>query len=528
MANKQKPKSKKPAQAGNSGVTYSKSELTPFQKGLTVLPLKKAYEPLPETKGNISGVFVDPLAAAKEEIGIVSDNSPVMTLAKSACSDTSTFAGNLMRVYSILFNIPAFYQRTSTEIVQDKRGTMVELESTGAVFKNISKNTVTIHANTPIGMAGSKDVLARVPGFKKGKRYTDAVTLEPGASATFTVNWKNKPAGYSPIHAGSTVENWPNVVGCTFSIHCHNDMIVPSSTDGAATMVNPLSECVSVVGTAKYTIRQYQSVPNAPIGTVVKLEEVPHFTLVKLEDGPISLWGLDPITQKTAMFLADPIGFIEGKTVENGAFINDLKIEGSHYGMLEEKLSSYNYDVVSLAVRTGNGPVRAASLQSRQSILSRIALPTHMMTDPGTHRDGGSGPGQNTVAWNTFKWDSTVNRWLLWDDLYQSPVQANYLGNGNGSVRVSTDIPIFHFQLQALAARAVFDDEGTEMTEFFNRITGEILTEEQYMALASMVKDPRGISHDAPRVDTRGITIQQVLGVLVTLGKVAAYTLTLL
>jgi len=509
-----------------SGAVYNTAGLVRMSNGATALPFKRVGKDARTEEA--ATVYVDPLESSGTELPVVEDKGQVVTMTRSSCSDTENFTSNVMKVFSLVFNLPVFFQESATAIVQDKRGTLVELYSTGVSFRNVSMNDVTIHCNTPVSIAGDSFVFARLPGFFKKtgngkKRFADSVSLKPNQSAIYSVNWKDLPSSYTPIKTSSS-GNF-GITAATFSVHIHNAIL----SEASATTINELSETVQVQPMAKYLLREQDAVANSEVGQVVKIVEVPHFSMAQLPSNEKSLWGIDPLTPAAAAYLTDPRKFItDASTVTSNTFISDLSVEGTFFGAMEENVSGYTYPVITLAVKNGiSGSDKPASLISRQSILTRIGVVGLNFSTFGEDRNQG-GPAQNATSMSVFKWDTRVNRWLLWNDLYDKPYRANYTGS---AITLPTSIPVYYFTLPSLAIKLEETDVGkgsgpkTERVVYFNRSTDEEISEFQFNTLrdkAQRASDPRGIGFGVAEVDLRGVSIADILGVLITVGKIAS------
>jgi len=512
---KAQPKKAQPKAKSSSGLTFAETNMVALQKGLTVLPFKSNTVP----REDLESVYTAPVNESADQLNLCEDSSAVITMTRDACSDGLTFCNGVMKVYALLYNLPVAFRSSTTKIEVDKRGSLVEMRSTGVKFKNISHEDVEVHANCPFGIYNTNDVFARLPGFKDSKgRLSDSVIIKPGHTAKFMSDWTRMPANYSPIKGGD--DGTPDVVICNFAVRIR-------STTFSTQQVS--AEILSMKAFSRYVGRT-DSLVNVATGEALSVVQRPHFNFNKLEGGEQALLGLDPISESTLAFLESPVDFIERATGP-GSLINDLQAEGiTHYGLLEiNRLGNYSYPVVVLAGRTGSAAPRPVALVNRQSVLSRIVLPTTSMTIFGEY--SATGPGQNKVTCNTFAWDSPNSCWVLWDDYHRKPYQSNYIGQTEGHVVIPVSLPIYYFTLSALSVSFDKQEDGSEKPFFSNLLTGQTYTEEEFNVerlrhLSS--RDPRGVPYDSPRVDPRGVSLTDILGAIVIIGKIAAYALTVL
>jgi hypothetical protein len=442
-------------------------------------------------------VLVEPAQTTDDYVEKVVETAPAFSLLASRGTKETEFDQLNLQVYSFAWAIPHLLRTNAQTLADDERGAIVELMKSGVSFRNESTDEITIHANTPVALQKAPDrIYARLSGFfskSGGGRKTDDIRVKPNETVTYKINWKSLPNEYTPLMEGKDGRLWMNMI--TFAVETKN---INQKTGEAP---NALAGMVSMIPKMHYSKRK--SNPIVPPGQILTTQDTDNYGLMLL-DGADDLFSVYPISVQSGF--AQGIGenplqkystdhSIFGSSPGSTSFIQDAAREGDYIGvkpvlvnMARDGGEPRAYTTAGLTVAFRGGAPRPLNLPTRQGWGTRLIIPGFCIP---------ASPGNATVYYSYWKWDTASGFWVLWDDYEQV---ARYASSDlTNFTPINTYVPILC--ISGVLGYSEQDEERTELLKLGKNQFGQAYG------------DPRGF----------GSFLRKAISVLTIVGQVAGY-----
>jgi hypothetical protein len=370
------------------------------------------------------GILLEPPQTLDDIIEKVNEVSPTFTLLAEKCSDNTSFCNQEeVKVYSYGFAVPHTLKTSVTNIALDSRGVVSELIRCGMSFKNVSNQTIRIHANLPVAkMTRPGSIYTRLSGFytkgkSKKRAMTDDVTLEPEDTIAFKVNLKNLVNEYVNMEQAQEGRLWINI--CTFCVVIDN-----INQETGAAFANK-AEIVELRPKAVYTKRKSVVTKDSQMTYTDQIQE--NFVLMEMA-GFDDLYAVDPVDAYTNFYSKD-VSRLGGNNAGTGTDIitggeSDVRWtqeayrEGDLIGVDKVNITkdAKSYTGVGLVIKKTGGNARPVDLNNFQAGGTRLIIPGFNVAES---------PGYAPVFFSYFKYDPNVGHWVLWDDYEERPRYAD-------------------------------------------------------------------------------------------------------
>lgn len=353
------------------------------------------------------------------------EKSVKMTVCADLCTTANNFSEANLKVHMCGWAIPHLLKVSAYELVDDPRGAIVSLKETQVSFKNLLKEEIILHANTPVAKINSPDsIFARASGFRKGNTMTDDVVLKAGETLTYTIQW-DKMKTNVPITTVMSTMNENERLWMNMLCFCVEIKTVDPNT-GLAYPAN--QEVVSLIPKARYSKRKSNPIPlsDAEGKTMsIGMQGTENFGFATLEGirdlytvNPVDAMGGGLLTKEyNSRYVRDNIMFSTrpGRVL----YCQDAYNEGDLLGVGGHNLGDYTTAQL-MVKRSKDNAFFPLQLPSRQADNIRVMVPGLCLS---------SDDRDPAYSYSYFKFvrkeGEEEGAWLLWDEDASEPRQVD-------------------------------------------------------------------------------------------------------